>query len=105
VGGLVIVGAMQIIAPLITVLALDTVSVMAAVLDPTARIRGTKNVLKVFFTPTLVMLQPLRSIWYWPSPHMGFDDGRDPDLASRLLDLRLDPPLWGCQALRGAAMR
>jgi hypothetical protein len=56
--GLVIVGAMEIIVPLITVLVIDTIPVLAMVLDPTASILGTKNIPKVFSTLTLSVLQP-----------------------------------------------
>jgi hypothetical protein len=57
-GRLVIVGIMQIIVPLVAVLVLDSVLILATVLDPTACILGMNDVLKVSFTPTLVVLQP-----------------------------------------------
>jgi hypothetical protein len=40
-GGLVIVGDMEIIAPLIAVLALDVIYVMAMILDPAVSVLGT----------------------------------------------------------------
>jgi hypothetical protein len=57
-GGLVIVGAMQIIVPLIVVLMHDSIPVLDVVLDPNTCILGMKDVSKVPFASTLVMLQP-----------------------------------------------
>jgi hypothetical protein len=56
-GELVIVGAMQIMVPLIVVLALDSIPVLAMLLHPIACIIGMKNISMVSFVPTLVVLQ------------------------------------------------
>jgi hypothetical protein len=57
-GGLVVVGAMEIIVPLIAALAIDAIPIFATVLNSTVSILGMKNVLKVFSTLTLAVLQP-----------------------------------------------
>jgi hypothetical protein len=59
-GGLVIVGVMEIIVPLImaTTLTFDTIPVLVMVLDPVMSIIGMKNFLKAFFALTLAVLQP-----------------------------------------------
>jgi hypothetical protein len=53
--GLVVVGAMEMIVPLIVVLTLDAIPVLAMVHDLATSILGTKNVPKVFFILTLVL--------------------------------------------------
>jgi hypothetical protein len=55
-GGLVVVRAMEIIVPLITMLTIGAVSSSLMILDPVACVPGMKNVLKVFSTLTLVIL-------------------------------------------------
>jgi hypothetical protein len=55
-GGLIIVGVMEIIVPLIAVVALDAVLVLVVILDPDACILGMINVLNVSFALTLVVL-------------------------------------------------
>jgi hypothetical protein len=55
-GGLVIVGTMEIIVPLIVVLAIGMISILATILNPVASIHSMKKVLKDFSTLTLVML-------------------------------------------------
>jgi hypothetical protein len=55
-GGLVVVRAMEIIVPLIMMLAIGAVSSSLMILDPVACVPGMKNVLKVFSTLTLVIL-------------------------------------------------
>jgi hypothetical protein len=57
-GGLVILGVMEIMVPFIVAFALDMIPILATVLDLTASILGTKNALKVLSTLTLVVLQP-----------------------------------------------
>jgi hypothetical protein len=87
--GLVIVGTMQIIVPLVAALMLDVVSLSAVIFDPAACILGTKNISKVFFCLDPGRAPTRRLIRYWLSPYAGFGDDQGPDLASRLLDLRL----------------
>jgi hypothetical protein len=55
-GRLVLVGAMEIIVPLIVAHVIGPVCVSVTVLDLIACVLGTKNVLKVFSTLTLAML-------------------------------------------------
>jgi hypothetical protein len=54
--GLVIVGAIEMVVPLITVLALGTLPVSATVLDPVASVPAADDVLSVFCTSTLAAL-------------------------------------------------
>jgi hypothetical protein len=55
-GGLDIVGAIEIIVPLITVLALDTISFLVSVLNPIPNVPVVDDISKVSCTLTLVTL-------------------------------------------------
>jgi hypothetical protein len=56
-GGLVIVGTLEIIVPLIVVLSLNTIPILATVLNLDVSILGMNYVPKVCFTLTLVVPQ------------------------------------------------
>jgi hypothetical protein len=54
-GGLVIVGAMEVIVSLVVALAISAIPLFAMILDPIMSILGTKNVLKVSSALTQVV--------------------------------------------------